>query len=120
MPRDRAPAFLGRRVPLHLCGIRVGPQHANPAPVAAAAAGDVGGRGSEKADKESDLKEVFEKHGIADICERVCEELGAKLVSDLELIETEDVDGLTWLKPIERRVLLKLVADARGGSRAHA
>ena len=62
---------------------------------------------------DSEVRDLFEKNGLSDIAARICEELGANLVSDLRLVESEDVDALTWLKPIQRRKLLKLIADTQ-------
>ena len=63
---------------------------------------------------DGDLKDLFEKYGFSvDVCARVCEELGADVVSDLKVLEKEDVQALTWLKPIQQRKLLSLISDTQ-------
>jgi len=67
------------------------------------------------ADVALDVKLLFEKHGLADICGRVCDELGVKTVSDLNTAETEDIEALTWLTPIQRRKLISIRNEAALG-----
>lgn len=57
-----------------------------------------------------DLTQLFAQHGLADICKRVCQELGASVAADLKVVEKEDVDALVFLTPIQRRKLFILVS----------
>ena len=59
-----------------------------------------------------DLKDLFEKNGIADILQRATEELGIKSASDLKFIEKDDLDTLSWLTPVTKRKLLLLMAES--------
>ena len=59
-----------------------------------------------------DLKDLFEKNGIADILQRATEELGIKSASDLKFIEKDDLDALSWLAPVTKRKLLLLMAES--------
>ncbi len=61
----------------------------------------------------SPLQELLEKNGLGDIFQKTAEELGLKTPSDLELVDKEDLDALTWLAPIPKKKLLRLVAEAR-------
>ena len=60
----------------------------------------------------NDLKDLFEKNGIADILQRATEELGIKSASDLKFIEKDDLDTLSWLTPVTKRKLLLLMAES--------
>jgi GTPase SAR1 family protein len=62
---------------------------------------------------DRNLKNLFEKCGLAEHRERVCEVLGAKCVQDIAMAEDGDIETLTWLKPIERRKLKKIIADSK-------
>ena len=59
-----------------------------------------------------DLKELFERNGIADIFQRTTEELGIKSASDLKFIEKDDLDTLKWLTPVAKRKILLLMAES--------
>jgi len=61
---------------------------------------------------DHDLKDLFEKNGIADILQRATEELGIKSASDLKFIEKDDLDTLSWLTPVTKRKLLLLMAES--------
>ena len=54
------------------------------------------------------LKALFGKHGLADMMEKVCQELGVDSVEDLGYVEKKHVEALTWLKPIKQAKLLRL------------
>lgn len=61
----------------------------------------------------AELERVFDKHGLAaDVCKRVCDELGARSASDLRFIEPKDLDPLTWLSAVQRFKILNLATAA--------
>jgi hypothetical protein len=59
------------------------------------------------------LKQVFGKHGLAEICEKVCDELGISTVDDLSWVGEGDVHALTWLKLVHRKKLSGLISEAK-------
>jgi hypothetical protein len=59
-----------------------------------------------------DLKELFERNGIADIFQRATEELGIKSASDLKFLEKDDLDTLRWLTPVAKRKILLLMTES--------
>jgi GTPase SAR1 family protein len=64
---------------------------------------------------DRDLKALFESHGLSELQEKVCDALGAKCVQDVAMADDEDIETLTWLKPIERKKLKKLITDSKTG-----
>jgi hypothetical protein len=64
---------------------------------------------------DRDLKSLFEKHGLSELQEKVCDTLGAKCVQDIAMADDGDIETLTWLKPIERKKLTKLITDSKAG-----
>jgi hypothetical protein len=49
----------------------------------------------------------------------VCDALGAKCVQDVAMADDEDIETLTWLKPIERKKLKKLISFVGDISKAN-
>jgi GTPase SAR1 family protein len=64
---------------------------------------------------DRDLRTLFEKHGLTELLERVCDALGAKCVEDIAMTNDGDIETLTWLKPSERKRFKKLIADSQTG-----
>ncbi len=64
---------------------------------------------------ERDLKNLFEKHSLTELRDKVCDTLGAKCVEDIAMADDGDIETLTWLKPLERKRLKKLIADSKTG-----
>jgi hypothetical protein len=55
------------------------------------------------------LEDLFGKYDLADMMEKVCQELGVDNVKDLTYVEKKDVEALTWLKPIQQNKILRLL-----------
>ena len=97
-------------------GVEAG--HAN---AAGAESGEAEGR-SGGMESGSALTRVMEEAGLAGVARRLCEETGVASVSDLALLEEEDVPAAAvagWLKPVQRRKFLSLAHRLRQPSEPH-
>jgi hypothetical protein len=88
---------------------------------AGAGSGEAEGRGG-GLESGSELTRVMEEAGLAGVARRLCEETGVASVSDLALLEEEDVPAAAvagWLKPVQRRKFLSLAQRLRQPSEPH-
>jgi hypothetical protein len=67
---------------------------------------------------DRDLRNLFEKHGLTQVREKVCDTLCAQCVQDIAMADDGDIETLTWLKPIERKKLKNLIVDSKTGDSA--
>ena len=57
------------------------------------------------------LEALFEKHGLGNLFHKIREELALEDMSDLQFIRREDLEALSWLKPIPKNKLLALISE---------
>ena len=57
------------------------------------------------------LEALFEKHGLGNLFHKIREDLALEDMSDLQFIRREDLEALSWLKPIPKNKLLALISE---------
>jgi hypothetical protein len=82
-------------------------QHSRKTDVGSAAA--VGQAVAGEVAVDTEVKELFEKHGLGAVCVDVCEELGVTSLEDLQIVTLQHVDDFTTLKPVHKEKLKSLI-----------
>jgi hypothetical protein len=58
---------------------------------------------------DTEVKALFEKHGLGAVCVDVCEKLGVTSLEDLQIVTLQHVYDLTTLKPVHKEKLKSLI-----------